>query len=141
MILFAVLSLLAIFFLKTQVYQSVDDHFESKISLSKVNNLSNTEIVEKLFTMYLEHYKGKSIFDNQRIKDYKNIKVTEEKYVTDGTAFSVSYLVQQHFWNEYWEVGGKAKDGMIRQFVFVSLIKEKDQFRLKLNGTAPPIPK
>lgn len=52
MILSAVLSLLAIAFLKMQVYKTADDHYKPTISLSEVDNLSNTEIVEKLFTMY-----------------------------------------------------------------------------------------
>ena len=143
MVLFAVLSLLAIVFLKTQVYKSVDDYYEATISLNEVAELSNTEIVEKLLTMYMEHYKHKPIFNDQRIKYYTIIKVSELKYaVADGTAFMVEYLIQQHFWNEYWEVGGgKAIDGMVEKLVFVSLIKEKDQFRLKINGTIPPEPK
>jgi hypothetical protein len=141
-IIFTGLGLLAIIFLKEHVYpQSTFDHFEATISLNEVDNLSNTEIVEKLFTMYLEHYKDKPIFDEQRIKDYKDIQVEEEKYVTDGTAFSVSYLVKQHLWNVYWEIGGKEKGGMVEQFVFVTLNIEKEQFRMEVNGTSPPIPK
>jgi hypothetical protein len=88
--------------------------------------------------MYLEHYKDKPIFNDQNIEDYKLIGTTPIKYaVADGTAFSVSYLIQQHFWNEYWGIGssGQEKDGMTRQMVFVSLIKEKEQFRLKVKGT------
>ena len=140
-ILFVVLGSLVIVFLKTQVYRSTDDHYKPIISLNEVVDLSNTEIVEKLFTMYMEHYKDKPIFDEQRIKEYKLIGVSEVKYITDGTAFSVSYLVEQHFWNEYWEIGGHAEDGMVRHFVFVCLTKEKDHFIMTDMGTAPPIPK
>ena len=135
------LSLFAIIFLKTQVYQTVNDHYKPTIALNEVADLSNTEIVEKLFTMYMEHYKDKPVFNNQRIKDYKFIGTTERCAVANGTAFSVTYSIQQHFWNDYWEMGGYEKDGMVRHFVFVCLTKEKDQFRLEITGTAPPIPK
>ena len=138
MILFAVLSLFTILFLKTQVYQSDNEYYEPTISLNEVDNLSNTEIVEKLFIIYLEHYKEKPIFNDQRIKDYKFIGTTERYAVVDGVAFSVTYSIQQHFWNEYWEIGGQAVDGMVKKFRYVSLIKEKDQFRLKIMGLEPP---
>jgi len=141
-LLFVVLGLLVIVFLKTQVYQSVEDHYEPTISLNEVDNLSNTEIVEKLFTIYLEHYKDKPIFNDQRIKDYKFIGTSERYAVADGIAFSVTYSIQQHLWNDYWEIGnGQVKDGMVEKFRYVSLVKEKDQFRLKLMGIEPPIPK
>jgi hypothetical protein len=87
--------------------------------LNEVVDLSNTEIVEKLFIRYLEHYKDKPIFDEQRIKDYKVIGTSQKYDIADGAAFSVSYLVEQHFWNEYWEIGGHAEGGMVRHFVFV----------------------
>lgn len=88
--------------------------------------------------MYLEHYKDKPIFNDQRIEDYKFIGTTERRTVANGIAFSVTYSIQQHFWNDYWEIGGYEKDGIVRHFVFVCLTKEKDQFRLKITGTAPP---
>ena len=135
--LFAVFGLV---FLKTQVYTTFE-HYEPTISLNEVIGLSNTEIVERLFTRYLEHYKDKPIFDEQRIKDYKIIAVSEVTYETDGIMFEVLYSIRQHFWNEYWEIGVHKEDGMAKSHIYVSLIKEKDQFSLKLMGGFPPIPK
>ena len=137
MMLFAVLGLV---FLKTQVYTTFE-HYEPTISLNEVVDLSNTEIVEKLFVRYLEHYKDKPIFDGQRIKDYKIIAVSEVTYATDGIMLVVLFSIRQHFWNAYWEIGVHEEDGMVTNHIFVSLIKEKDQFSLKLMGGLPPIPK
>jgi hypothetical protein len=139
--LFIGLGLFTIIFLKVQ-YEGPDEYYEPTISLNQVGKLSNVEIVEKLFTMYLEHYKAKPIFYNQRIKDYTVKNVSEVDYVTDGTAFSVSYLVKQHLWNDGWEIGSRySEGGMVKKFVYVSLIKEKEQFKLKIKGLEPPDPK
>lgn len=135
MILFAVLGLV---FLKTQIYTTFE-HYEPTISLNEVVDLSNTEIVEKLLIRYLEHYKDKPIFDEQRIKEYKLIGASEKYAVAEGTAFFVTYSFQQHFWNDYWGIGNhQTTDGMIKRSRYVSLIKEKDQFRLKIMGLEPP---
>ena len=138
-ILFAVLSLLAIIFLKMQ-YETANEYYEPTISLSEAVGLSNTEIVEQLLTQYFEHYKGKPLFNNQRIKEYKITHVSEVSYVTDGTAFTIGYLIQQHFWNEYWEIGGSRheENGMLKKFRYVRLNKEKDQFRLQVMGLELP---
>lgn len=131
--------MLSLVFLKTQVYNTVDNFHKPTISINEVDNLSNTEIVEKLFTMYMEHYKDKSIFDGQRIKDYKNIKANEEYAVVDGTAFFVTYSFEQHFWNEYWETCGHlATDGTMKSACYVILVKEQNQFRLDIKGLEPP---
>ena len=130
-----------LYFLKPQVYKTVEDHYKPTIALNEVVDLSSTEIVEKLFIRYLEHYKDKPIFDEQRIKDYKIIAVSEVTYETDGIMFEVLYSIRQHFWNEYWEIGVHKEDGMAKTHIYVSLIKEKDQFRLKLMGGLPPTPK
>jgi len=137
MILFAVLGLV---FLKMQVYKTVEQ-YEPTISLNEVVDLSNTEIVDKLFVRYLEHYKDKPLFDEQRIKDYKIIAVSEVKYATDGIMLEVLYSIRQHFWNAYWDIGIHEEDGMVTNHIYVSLIKEKDQFSLKLMGGLPPTPK
>lgn len=108
-IFFIAVSLLAVIFLKTQIYPTVVDRYEPTISANEVDNVSNTEIVEKLLTLYLEHYKAKPIFDDQRIKSYKNISARVAKgtaSVAGRAAFIVSYEIQQHFWNEYWQLGG-----------------------------------
>ncbi|WP_144408464.1 hypothetical protein [Pelosinus fermentans] len=145
-IVFATVSLLVIIFLKTQIYQSINDRYEPTISVNEVDNLSNTEIVEKLLTLYLEHYKAKPVFDDQKIKAYKNIEARVAKgteSVAGRTAFIVSYEVQQHFWNEYWQLGGgrTLKEGGRAVILhYAILMKENDHFRLKMKGLEPPTP-
>lgn len=138
-ILFTVLSLLAIVFLKIQ-YETNNESYELTISLNEAVGLSNTEIVEQLLTQYFEHYKDKPLFNNQRIKEYKITHVSEVSYVADGRAFTIEYLIQQHFWNDYWEIGGSRheKNGMLEKLRYVRLNKEKDQFRLQVMGLEPP---
>jgi hypothetical protein len=133
--LFAVLGLV---FLKTQVYTTFE-HYEPTISLNEVIGLSNTEIVEKLFIRYLEHYKDKPIFDDQRIKEYKFVGSSEKFAAEEGTVFFLTYSFKQHFWNDSPGVPGhRTSDGMLTTSRYVSLIKEKDQFRLKIMGLEPP---
>jgi len=133
--LFAVLGLI---FLKTQVYTTFE-HYEPTISLNEAIDLSNSEIVEKLFIRYLEHYKDKPIFDDQRIKEYKFVGSSEKFAAEEGTVFFVTYSFQQHFWNDSPGVAGhRTADGMLTTSRFVILIKEKDQFRLHITSLEPP---
>lgn len=123
------------------MYNTIDNFHEPTIFLNEVTDLSNTEIVEKLFTIYLEHYKDKPILDEQRIKVYKYIGASEKYAIAEGEVFFVTYSFEQHFWNEYWEIGGhQTTDGMTQKSRYVVLIKEKDQFRLDIHGIDPPTP-
>ncbi len=66
-------------------------------------------------TLYLEHYKAKPVFDDQKIKAYKNIEARVAKgteSVSGKTAFIVSYEVQQHFWND---IGSWAEEELLRK--------------------------
>jgi hypothetical protein len=135
-VLFTILFIVVSLIILKSPYPS-NDRYEPTISINEVENLSNTEIVEKLLIMYLEHYKAKPIFDDQRIKDCKIIDVEELYAVDGGIGYKLEYLVGQHFWNDYWEKNRRMKDGMAKEYRFAKLIKEEDQFKLKLLGTAP----
>jgi hypothetical protein len=140
-VLFTILLLVASLIILKFAYLN-NDRYEPTISINETEDLSNTEIAEKLLIMYLEHYKAKPEFDNQKIKYYK-IEGVKENYAAEegGIAFSVSYLIKQQFWNDYWDFSGYTKDDMEKHFHFVTLVKEKDQFRLEIWGLEPPTPK
>lgn len=131
----------ALMLLKTTIYPRVNDHYEPSIAVNEAENLSDVDTVNKLLTLYLDHYKQKPLFDDQRIKDYNHIGVSKLEYTGKGgeEAFLVHYRVCQHVWNDYWELGLQEREGMFEQCHFVLLIKENGQFRLKILGLEPPV--
>jgi len=124
--------------IKNMQIVKVVEVLEPTIFLNEANDLSDAEIVNNLFIMYLEHYKAESILNDKRIIDYKDIKVREVTGLNYKAVFVVSYSVQQHFWSSYWTAGnGYVEDNgwILRKSYYVSLIKEKEQFRMKIIGT------
>ncbi|VBB09181.1 Hypothetical protein LUCI_4467, partial [Lucifera butyrica] len=113
--------------------------FEPRVSLSEVNGLSDTDVVNRLFILYLDHFKEKSIFNGEKIVAYKDVKARKVPHVNGyGDLYSVSYSVQETFWGSYWEAGNGhiAEDSWIlgKSFV-VELTKENGEAKLRIIGT------
>lgn len=117
--------------------------FEPTIAQNEAGKLTDKEIAEKLFSMYLEHYKNPSRSDGVRLNAYKNISVREVDKVSDDLIpfkpiYHVSYSVQTCSKQSNWCAGnGEISDDnwIIGKSLFVRLAKEKELYRLVLIGT------
>ncbi|WP_371366355.1 hypothetical protein SRRS_07480 [Sporomusa rhizae] len=115
---------------------TTDEAFKPIISLNEVNDLPDTEIVEKLFIMDLEHCKDRSIFSDIKIFDYKDVEVRKVNYPKDDSIYSVVYSVRS--FSPYWEAGNGHIDSfgwILNKSIYVRLIKDNEQLRLKYIGT------
>jgi hypothetical protein len=112
--------------------------FEPSIALSEVNGLSDTEVVNRLYSAYLDHFKAKPFYDNFKLTDYKDIHARKLKnHINgyEGDLFYVNFAVKQGLF-AYWDVNTRGiKDGWIHGGYYVELTKANGKAKLRVLGT------
>ncbi len=111
-----------------------NDSFPDRLPIENAQNLSDTEIVHRIFEQEMEYAKSKPFFIPGNISEYKDIKVHTVPQKTD--IFSVVYSVRTT--DDVWHAGNGTIQNdfwIINKFAYMRLVKEGNYYRLISIGT------
>ena len=131
--------LFGIVYLTFYFYQSMPEENiqQNSIAVSKVEGLSETDIINKILTQELEYYKSKRIFNKNKIFDYRINRINGPIKNTGDphkNYYDISYSVKTI--DPTWFAGNGTSKGLWinNKSGFYILLKDGDRYILKYIG-------